>query len=64
MPGCRLSARALLRCSPDRCKSTADGRARVELDIPDFEGQLRIMAVAYNRDAVGRGEAKLVCATR
>ena len=38
----------------------ADGRARVELDIPDFEGQLRIMAVAYNRDAVGRGEAKLV----
>ena len=38
----------------------ADGTARVELDIPDFEGQLRLMAVAYNHDAVGRGEAKLI----
>ncbi|MBV8335819.1 MAG: alpha-2-macroglobulin family protein, partial [Alphaproteobacteria bacterium] len=37
-----------------------EGTAQVELDIPDFEGQLRLMAVAYNRDAVGRGEAKLI----
>lgn len=38
----------------------ADGTATVGLDIPDFAGQLRLMAVAYNRDAVGRGEAKLI----
>ena len=37
-----------------------DGTAQVELDVPDFEGQLRLMAVAYNRDAVGHGEAKLI----
>ena len=38
----------------------ANGTARVALDIPDFEGQLRLMAVAYNRQAVGEGESKLI----
>ena len=36
-----------------------NGTAQIMLDIPDFEGQLRLMAVAYNRGAVGRGEARL-----
>ena len=35
------------------------GTAQIMLDIPDFEGQLRLMAVAYNQGAVGRGEARL-----
>jgi alpha-2-macroglobulin len=36
-----------------------DGSAQIVIDIPDFEGQLHLMAVAYNRGAVGRGEARL-----
>jgi uncharacterized protein YfaS (alpha-2-macroglobulin family) len=34
--------------------------ARVTLDIPDFEGQLRLMAVAYGDHAVGSGEGHLI----
>jgi uncharacterized protein YfaS (alpha-2-macroglobulin family) len=30
-----------------------DGAATVPLDIPDFQGQLRLMAVAYSADKVG-----------
>lgn len=29
------------------------GRATVTLDVPDFQGELRLMAVAWTRDAVG-----------
>ncbi|QQS54499.1 MAG: alpha-2-macroglobulin family protein [Candidatus Competibacteraceae bacterium] len=35
-----------------------DGRARVPLALPDFNGQLRLMAVAWNHDRVGQAEAK------
>jgi len=35
------------------------GEAKVTLDIPDFIGQLRLMAVAYDKDNVGSGEARL-----
>jgi len=35
------------------------GEAKIALDIPDFIGQLRLMAVAYDRDKVGSGEARL-----
>ncbi|HLJ62581.1 MAG TPA: alpha-2-macroglobulin family protein, partial [Stellaceae bacterium] len=38
----------------------ADGSAKITLDIPDFEGQLRLMAVAYGHNAAGQGEAKLI----
>jgi uncharacterized protein YfaS (alpha-2-macroglobulin family) len=37
-----------------------DGTAQITLDVPDFEGQLRLMAVAYSRHAVGHGEQKLI----
>lgn len=37
-----------------------NGAGHVRLEIPDFEGQLRLMAVAYNHDAVGEAEAKLI----
>ncbi|MBS0520681.1 MAG: alpha-2-macroglobulin family protein [Proteobacteria bacterium] len=36
------------------------GEARIALDIPDFVGQLRLMAVAYAKDKVGSGDAKLI----
>ncbi|MFI4998360.1 MAG: alpha-2-macroglobulin [Reyranellales bacterium] len=35
------------------------GEARIALDIPDFIGQLRLMAVAYDKTKVGSAEARL-----
>ncbi|HYB10134.1 MAG TPA: alpha-2-macroglobulin, partial [Alphaproteobacteria bacterium] len=35
------------------------GRARIAFDVPDFQGELRFMAVAFDRDQVGSGEAHL-----
>jgi uncharacterized protein YfaS (alpha-2-macroglobulin family) len=35
------------------------GKAVVELDIPDFNGQLRLMGVAYGKTKIGSGSAKL-----
>ncbi|HEX5318023.1 MAG TPA: alpha-2-macroglobulin [Stellaceae bacterium] len=36
-------------------KLDADGAAKVRLDIPDFQGQLRLMAVAFAAHKVGSG---------
>ncbi|MBI3709034.1 MAG: alpha-2-macroglobulin family protein [Proteobacteria bacterium] len=38
----------------------ADGKAQVSFELPDFVGQLRLMAVAYNGSQVGQGEAKVL----
>lgn len=35
------------------------GEAKIALDIPDFIGQLRLMAVAYDRNKVGSADARL-----
>jgi uncharacterized protein YfaS (alpha-2-macroglobulin family) len=37
-----------------------DGKAQVAFDIPDYNGRLRLMAVAYDARNVGRAEAGLV----
>ena len=37
-----------------------NGEAQITLDIPDFTGQLRLMAVAYDKDKIGSSEAKLI----
>lgn len=36
-----------------------DGMARIPLDIPDFQGELRLMAVAFDGAKVGAGDARL-----
>ena len=36
-----------------------DGAARVHFDIPDFQGQLRLMAVAFSAHKVGSGVATM-----
>ncbi|MBV9863513.1 MAG: alpha-2-macroglobulin family protein [Alphaproteobacteria bacterium] len=41
-------------------KLDADGNARIRFDIPDFQGQLRLMAVALSAHKVGGGEAKMI----
>lgn len=38
----------------------ADGTGAVTLHVPDFEGELRLMALAWSRDAVGSAEAPLL----
>ena len=40
-------------------KVGADGKALVKLDIPDFNGQLRLMAVAFGKVGVGSADAKI-----
>lgn len=37
----------------------ADGNASIPLDLPDFSGELRLMAVAYDHDAAGHAEVAL-----
>jgi uncharacterized protein YfaS (alpha-2-macroglobulin family) len=41
-------------------KLDGQGRASVHLDIPDYNGRLRLMAVAWDANKVGAGEAGLV----
>jgi hypothetical protein len=38
----------------------AEGKARIPLDLPDFNGRLRLMAVAYDGDKVGAAESALI----
>jgi uncharacterized protein YfaS (alpha-2-macroglobulin family) len=38
----------------------ADGGAMIPITVPDFEGQLRLMAVAYDASQVGRGQATMI----
>lgn len=38
----------------------ADGRAEVSFDIPDFNGTVRLMAVAWSPDGVGSAEADVI----
>lgn len=40
----------------------AKGEGEVSLDIPDFNGELRLMAQAWSDDSYGKGEAKTVVA--
>ena len=37
-------------------KLDANGQAKIPLALPDFNGQIRLMAVAWDRDRVGRAE--------
>lgn len=38
----------------------AQGMARIPIDLPDFNGRVRLMAVAYDADKVGQAEAPLL----
>jgi len=40
----------------------AQGRAQIPLDIPDFNGTLRLMAVAFTENRFGNAEAEMVVA--
>ena len=36
-----------------------DGHAQITLEVPDFQGQLRFMALAYNKTQLGSGDANV-----
>lgn len=38
----------------------ADGKVRVPLDLPDFNGKLRLMAVAWDKTSVGSGGGEVI----
>jgi len=38
----------------------ADGNAEVAFDVPDFEGTIRVMAVAWSKDKIGHASADVV----
>lgn len=38
----------------------AQGMARIPVDLPEFNGRIRLMAVAYDKDKVGQAEAPLL----
>lgn len=37
----------------------AEGRARIPFDVPDFNGRLRLMAVAWDAERMGHGVARM-----
>ncbi|HTH97703.1 MAG TPA: alpha-2-macroglobulin [Stellaceae bacterium] len=37
-----------------------DGTANIKIDVPDFEGQLRLMAVAYDGSRLGHADKQLI----
>ncbi len=41
-------------------KLNPNGTANIALDIPDFNGSLRLMAVAWSADKLGRGDRMLI----
>ena len=41
-------------------KLNGDGTGRVPLNLPDFNGRLRVMAIAYDADKVGMDEGPLI----
>ena len=41
-------------------KVGAGGKANITLDVPDFNGSLRLMAVAWNADKIGHADKMLV----
>ena len=38
----------------------ADGKATVDFDIPQFNGTVRVMAVAWTKDAVGHATSDVI----
>ena len=50
---CRRSRRRSSRCSRRRCRRARTGWRRSPLDLPDFNGQVRLMAVAWQGSQVG-----------
>ena len=59
-PGLAVTSTKIVSLFSGPVAVDANGEARVPLDIPDFEGQLRLMAIAWSRDAVGSAHAQMI----
>ncbi|TGV64738.1 hypothetical protein EN801_045780, partial [Mesorhizobium sp. M00.F.Ca.ET.158.01.1.1] len=38
----------------------ADGKARIDFDIPQFNGTVRVMAVAWTKEAIGHAQSDVI----
>ncbi|MCK5662083.1 MAG: hypothetical protein KAI17_01285, partial [Thiotrichaceae bacterium] len=46
----------------DLVKTDKNGKANIDLDLPDFNGRLRLMALAFNDNQFGSAEAEITVA--
>ena len=44
-------------------RADREGRAKIEFDLPDYDGRMRLMAVAFTDDAYGHAEEEMTVAS-
>ena len=59
-PGLAVESTEVVSLFSGPVEVSADGIANIPVTIPDFEGQLRLMAIAYNGSQVGQSQATLI----
>ncbi|TCO83350.1 hypothetical protein EV699_10248 [Plasticicumulans lactativorans] len=59
LEGAQLKQRASVALFSGFVTPDAQGRAEIPLTLPDFNGSLRLMAVAWDRQRVGHAEARV-----
>jgi uncharacterized protein YfaS (alpha-2-macroglobulin family) len=52
--------RKIVALFSDKITFDDTGKGEVELDIPDYQGALKLMAVAWSKDAVGAANSELI----
>ena len=59
-PGLPVESTKVVSLFSGRVQVGTDGMARIAVQVPDFEGQLRLMAVAYDDTQLGSADAKTI----
>ena len=59
-PGLPVESTKVVSLFSGRVQVGADGKVRIPVQVPDFEGQLRLMAVAYDDTQLGSADAAMI----
>lgn len=59
-PGLPVESTKVVALFSGRVHAGADGVAHIPVHVPDFEGQLRLMAVAYDDSQLGSADAAMI----
>lgn len=59
-PGLAVESTKVISLFYGPVKIGADGLAQIPITVPDFEGQLRLMAIAYNTTQAGAAQATMI----
>ncbi len=59
-PGLPVESTKVISLFSGRVRVGMDGMARIPVRVPDFEGQLRLMAVAYDNTQLGSADAATI----